>query len=194
MTFYASELRDMPANTPVRVVVPYGTFEMDQIIYRKLSPADGETSFKFSEKPGGEGTQEWMTGDEVEAVVEESPPAVACGNPGIARPILTERKIGKIQIDLFDQGFPNAVMKIAEVMTWAAENKGYKPHDWKNLPDPERAFQGAASRHNLKHNIMRGAGFSADTCVDEESFLVHKAHQAFNVLAELELILTGRIH
>ena len=35
-------------------------------------------------------------------------------------------------------------------MTWAAENKGYKPNDWKNLPDSFMAFTGAAGRHRVK--------------------------------------------
>ena len=110
----------------------------------------------------------------------------------IARPILEERKIGKVQMELFDEGFPNAVMEVAKVMTWAAENKGYKPHDWKNLPNAAEAFPAAASRHRVKGLIQKVAGVSAESRVDEESAILHKAHEAFNVLAELELMLTGK--
>lgn len=113
--------------------------------------------------------------------------------PTIARPILEERKVGKVQMDLFDQGFPNAVFEVAKVMTWAAENKGYKPHDWVNLPDAESSFPAAASRHRVKGLIQKVSGVSVNDRVDEESTILHKAHEAFNVLAELELMVRGKI-
>lgn len=111
----------------------------------------------------------------------------------IARPILTERKVGKVQMDLFDSGFPNAITEVAKVMTWAAENKGYKPHDWKGLPNAETEFSAAASRHRVKGFIQKAEGVAAIDRTDEESNIVHLAHAAFNILAELELVLTGRI-
>jgi hypothetical protein len=111
----------------------------------------------------------------------------------IARPVLEERKLGKVQMELFDEGFPNAVMEVAKVMTWASENKGYKPHDWVNLPDAENSFPAAASRHRVKGLIQKVSGFSVSERVDEESAILHKAHEAFNVLAELELMLRGKI-
>lgn len=111
----------------------------------------------------------------------------------IARPILTERKTGKVKMQLFDEGFPNAVMEVAKVMTWAAENKGYKPNDWKNLPDADTEFSAAASRHKVKSFIQKVEGVKAIDRVDEESHIPHLAHTAFNVLAELELVLTGKI-
>lgn len=112
---------------------------------------------------------------------------------GIARPILTERKVGKVQMDLFDSGFPNAITEVAKVMTWAAENKGYKPHDWKTLPNAETEFSAAASRHRVKGFIQKAEGIAAIDRTDEESNIVHLAHTAFNILAELELVLTGSI-
>ena len=111
----------------------------------------------------------------------------------IARPILEERKIGKVQMDLFDSGFPNAITEVAKVMTWAAENKGYKPHDWKSLPNAETEFSAAASRHRVKGFIQKAEGLAAINRTDEESNIVHLAHTAFNILAELELVLTGKI-
>lgn len=113
--------------------------------------------------------------------------------PEVYRPVLEERKTGKVQVHLVDQGFPNALMEVAKVMTWAGEVKGYKPHDWKNLPDAENALEGAASRHRMVHNQQRQAGAELKDCTDHESLILHKAHEAFNVLAELELILTGKI-
>ena len=111
----------------------------------------------------------------------------------IAKPILEERKIGKVKMQLFDEGFPNAVMEIAKVMSWAEQNKGYKPNDFKNLPNADVEFSAAASRHKLKGLIQKDAGLPPLERVDEESGIVHLAHQCFNALAELELVLTGRI-
>lgn len=111
----------------------------------------------------------------------------------IARPVLEERKVGKVLVHLVDQGFPNALMEVAKVMTWAGEVKQYKPHDWKNLPDAENGLEGAASRHRMEHNIQRQAGKAPQEITDHESLLLHKAHEAFNVLAELELIITKKI-
>ena len=111
----------------------------------------------------------------------------------IARPILAERKVGKVKMQLFDEGFPNAVMEIARVMTWAEENKGYKPNDFKNLPNADVEFPAAASRHRVKGFMQKADGVAPIDRVDEESGIVHLAHAAFNVLSELELILTGKI-
>ena len=111
----------------------------------------------------------------------------------IARPILAERKVGKVRMELVDDGFANALFEIAKVLTWAQEAKGYLDHDWINLPDPENGLKGAASRHRVKANIQKMAGVEPKLRVDEESKLHHLAHQATNVLMELELILTGKI-
>lgn len=103
----------------------------------------------------------------------------------IARPILAERKVGKVAIELVDTGFPHSLWELAKVLGWAAEHKGYKMNDWKNMPDAKIAFQAAASRHRMKP--LLGEEF------DPESGLHHKVHELFNVAAELELILTGKI-
>lgn len=111
----------------------------------------------------------------------------------VQRPILEERKVGKVKMQLFDEGFPNAILEIAKVMGWAEENKGYKPNDFKNLPNAETEFSAAASRHRVKGFIQKAQGIPAIERTDEESNIVHLAHTAFNILAELELVLTGKI-
>lgn len=106
---------------------------------------------------------------------------------------LDKRKNGKIRMELVDQGFPLALMELGRVMTWANENKGYKDHDWKQLPDAENGFKGAAARHRVKFDAQRAFGNEMLDCVDEESGIIHLAHEAFNVLALLELALAGRV-
>lgn len=95
------------------------------------------------------------------------------------------RKAGKNKMELVETGFPNALLKIGEMMTWAGDNKGYNPNDWKTIPDARDAYLGAASRHRLK----RLAGQD----LDDESNFPHLCHEAFNVLAQLELLLTGEL-
>lgn len=111
----------------------------------------------------------------------------------IAKPILEERKIGKIRMELVDQGFPNALLELAKVMTWANQNKGYKDHDWKNIPNAENAFKGAAARHRVKFDAQRSFGNEMLDCTDEESGIIHLAHELFNTMALLELALVGKV-
>lgn len=111
---------------------------------------------------------------------------------GIFRPELETRKVGKIRVELVDHGFPLALREIAKVMTWAQTAKGYKDHDWQNLPNAEVALEAAASRHRTDHIEQRVVeGYLIERCVDHESGLLHKAHEAFGVLAQLELMLRG---
>jgi hypothetical protein len=179
------QLMSMPNGTAVRVLSDMlNKYEEGDIIFRLKNPEDDYDSCKFTNEFG---VENFMQAQEVELIEEHR----VCGT--IARPVLEERKVGKIAIELFDEGFPNAVMAIGEVMTWAAENKGYKPHDWKNLPNPDTAFLAAGSRHRMKRHIQRADGVNHIDCVDEESNLLHLAHEAFNVLAQLELVITNRI-
>lgn len=113
---------------------------------------------------------------------------------GVFRPNLEDRKVGKVRVELVDHGFPLALREIAKVMTWAQTAKGYKDHDWQNLPNPEQGLGGATSRHCSDNIIQRMVdGKPAIECTDHESNILHKAHEAFGVLAQLELILRGVI-
>lgn len=135
-----------------------------------------------------------------EHVVDEKYTNVAKGSKaevdkalGISRSALDKRKNGKIRMELVDQGFPLALMELGRVMTWANENKGYLDHDWKQLPDAENGFKGAAARHRVKFDAQRAFGNEMLDCVDEESGIIHLAHEAFNILALLELALAGKV-
>ena len=111
----------------------------------------------------------------------------------IARPILAERKVGKVPMHMVVDGFPSALREVAKVMDWAAKVKGYKLHDWRNLPDADVEFPSAGYRHMFDNSEMKAQGLSALERVDHESTLVHLAHECFNKLAELELVLAGKI-
>lgn len=112
---------------------------------------------------------------------------------GVFRPELNSRKVGKIRVELVDDGFPLALREVANVMTWAQTAKGYKDHDWQNLPNAEIQLAAAASRHRTDHIKQRVVDqLDIDQCVDVESGLLHKAHEAFGVLSQLELMLRGK--
>lgn len=98
---------------------------------------------------------------------------------------LETRKNGKLKTELLETGFPNAMLALAEVMTWAADYKGYLPNDWKDIPDAKNSLLAAAARHRLKR--LKGEEF------DDESKLPHLYHEAFNVMAQLELSITGKL-
>jgi hypothetical protein len=108
---------------------------------------------------------------------------------GMYRPKLEDRKVGKVRVELVDKGFPNALWEVARLMTKAQEVKGYADHDWKNLPNWQESFSAAASRHRMKHN--KGEFFDDEF---EDFKILHKVNEAFNVLAELELLIVKRVH
>lgn len=111
----------------------------------------------------------------------------------IARPILSERKVGKVPVHMVIDGFPRALREVGKVLGWAADAKQYKLHDWKNLPDADVEFPSAGYRHMLDNSEMKADGVPAIGRVDHESHKLHLAHEIFNKLAELELVLTGVI-
>jgi hypothetical protein len=195
MKMTGEELRDLAEGTAVRVLFDSGSkFHEGETIYRHKHDEDCSQSCKF--RDANLTRVGFMTHEEVELIVDDQVATTLEFTPAetvIARPVLEERKIGKIAIELFDHGFPNAIMAVGEVMTWAAEHKGYKPHDWKNLPNAETAFDAAGSRHRIKRHIQSGRGLTPEFRTDEESDLLHLAHEAFNVLAQLELTITGKI-
>lgn len=112
---------------------------------------------------------------------------------GVHRPALEDRKVGKVGMHMVIDGFPRALREVARVMTWAESEKGYKLHDWVNLPNAEVEFPAAEYRHQNDNSIMKSEGTPAIERTDHESNLLHAAHKVFNSLAELELILQGKI-
>jgi hypothetical protein len=171
----------------------FGEFYKGETVMRCHNPHDDEGSSFFENGVDSH----FLEPSEVELIVEPRVSGeVGCANTattlGVFRPELETRKIGKIRVELVDHGFPLALREVANVMTWAQTAKGYKDHDWQNLPNAEVALEAAASRHRTDHIKQRVVDeLLIERCVDPESGLLHKAHEAFGVLAQLELMLRG---
>lgn len=86
---------------------------------------------------------------------------------------------GKIRPELIFRGFSRALSAVAAVGTYGA-NK-YTDDGWQSVPNGIRRYADARYRHQLK----RHTGESHDP----DTHLLHLAHEAWNVLAELELHL-----
>lgn len=85
---------------------------------------------------------------------------------------------GKTKAGLLES-FAHALLAVAEVGTYGAEK--YSLDGWKHVENWERRYLDAAWRHRLAR--------ASDEEVDAESGLLHSAHEAWNVLALLELQL-----
>lgn len=85
---------------------------------------------------------------------------------------------GKVRPDLILDGFSLALWAVAEVGTYGA--KKYTENGWASVDRGEIRYRAAAGRHRLK----RGRESH-----DPDTQLLHLAHEAWNVLAELELHL-----
>lgn len=77
--------------------------------------------------------------------------------------------------------FPRALLKVAEVTTFGA--KKYTPSGWVSVPDAGARYDDAKGRHLLLGYIEPA---------DAESQIQHLAHEAWNALACLELLLRAK--
>ena len=85
--------------------------------------------------------------------------------------------VGKPPVDLLYSSFPRALLELARVAGDGAEK--YTKDGWVNVEDGEYRYANAAGRHALKRWV--------DGEKDLESGHWHLAHQAWNILAVLEL-------
>lgn len=189
------EMLDLPDGTEVEYIKGWDFITKGTILTRVVNVFDDEDGVMFSwgKNPDGcyNGYDNSEYFDAFEVGLKEAEDAT--NELGVYRPELETRKVGKIRVELVDEGFPLALRAVAKVMTWAQTAKGYKDHDWQNLPDAEVALAAAASRHRTDHIEQRVVeGLDTDQCLDVESNLHHKAHEAFGVLAQLELMLRGK--
>lgn len=89
---------------------------------------------------------------------------------------------GKPDAGLVLESFPNALMAVAAVATFGA-NK-YTRGGWKEVPGGLLRYKAAEMRHKLYREM--GEEY------DKESGFLHRAHEAWNSLAQLEYVLSGR--
>lgn len=96
-----------------------------------------------------------------------------------APPAGTKHDAGKVQPTLVLDGFARALHAVSEVATHGAEK--YGPGNWQLVEDGIKRYSDARDRHRL----ARAMGEERDP----ESGLLHAAHEAWNALAVLELML-----
>lgn len=87
---------------------------------------------------------------------------------------------GKVMAGVLDD-FSLALMAVAEVGTFGA--KKYTRGGWQSVPNGQERYRDALWRHHLSERHEPK---------DPETGLLHKAHKAWNALAELELELRGQ--
>lgn len=87
----------------------------------------------------------------------------------------------KPRVELVLGGFALALIEVAKVGTFGAQK--YTDHGWKSVPRGFQRYQDAAGRHRLHRQ--------AGDIFDKESKLIHLAHEAWNVLACLQLYIEG---
>lgn len=85
---------------------------------------------------------------------------------------------GKIKVRLLFNDFPRALLAVADIATFGAEK--YTAHGWLEVPNGIERYDDAKDRHIL---------YGAMDPVDSESGRLHLSHQAWNILACLELTL-----
>ena len=108
-------------------------------------------------------------------VDEEDPNGISASTPG------AKLDAGKPMVDDILSGFPRALMAIAKVGTFGA-NK-YTLNGWQSVDNGVRRYRNAAGRHRLY--VQKGE------ILDNDSGLPHRWHEAWNVLAALELEMRG---
>lgn len=90
--------------------------------------------------------------------------------------------LGKDQMELTERGFAKALREVARIGTYGAVK--YTPDGWQEVPEGIRRYRNAASRH--RNDFYQGETY------DPESGYHHLAHECWNRLAELELLLRMR--
>lgn len=84
----------------------------------------------------------------------------------------------KPRTDLLLEGCPDALMEISNVLGFGASK--YGEHNWKGLENAKGRYRAAQLRHAIQ---------GVTELRDEESKLLHAAHEACCVLFRLQLII-----
>jgi hypothetical protein len=105
---------------------------------------------------------------------ESDPKGLPSAAPG------AKNDLGKVEAGLL-LDFSMALEGVAQVCTFGA--KKYSRHGWLHVDEGERRYRDASIRHLLAQNLEEN---------DPESGLLHLAHEAWNLLALLELRLRSK--
>lgn len=86
---------------------------------------------------------------------------------------------GKLDLTLFFEGLPDAILSAADVMDWAVTRKErpYQAHSWKGVEASR--YRAALMRHLMAY-------FADHDSRDDESGLLHLQHAAANILFLLQ--------
>ncbi len=103
---------------------------------------------------------------------ETDPNGVAQHDPG------AKLDAGKARVDLVFDGFARALLAVSDVAGFGASK--YKEGGWKLVLDGQKRYRAAGDRHRLSRS---------NCAVDQDSGRLHLAHECWNRLAELELLL-----
>lgn len=87
----------------------------------------------------------------------------------------------KVMAELTIDGFSRALLAVAKVSTYGA--KKYSPGGWQHVQDGQVRYRRAGDRHRLARGHEE---------LDPDTGLLHLAHECWNRLAELELLLRER--
>lgn len=120
--------------------------------------------------------------DSFELVVESPGPAIGGeADPTGRDPHQAGAKLdaGKAEFDYVLGYFPQALAAVNEIADYGA--KKYTPGGWVTVPDGVKRYSNAG----VRHRIARMTGESHD----KDTKLLHAAHEAWNALAVLELLL-----
>jgi hypothetical protein len=89
---------------------------------------------------------------------------------------------GKVRPALVLGGFARALLAVSAVGTFGAAK--YTDNGWVSVPKGQERYDDAQMRHWLKEK--------AGECIDKDSGLEHQAHEAWNALAKLDLMIRER--
>lgn len=105
-------------------------------------------------------------------------------DPHGAAPHSTGAKLdgGKVRPAMVLGGFARALLEVAKVGTYGASK--YSDNGWVEVPNGIKRYEEAKVRHWLFERAGRE--------LDEDTQLLHAAHEAWNALARLDLMLRER--
>ncbi|MBK7544116.1 MAG: hypothetical protein IPI57_20760 [Candidatus Competibacteraceae bacterium] len=106
--------------------------------------------------------------------MEQDPNGLSPHTPG------AKLDANKPNCDLVFGGFANALLEVAKVGTFGAQE--YTANGWKSVPNGVNRYRSAIYRHLLTPDFL-----------DRKSALPHLAHAAWNCLAALELLLSTEV-